>query len=734
MRSQTLCCPGRALFLALLLAASAVPCRSEAADSKNSKAERPPATQSAFADTTRPVMFLDQMEITSSRYPRAFYDSPRSLSFVSRKELTEAMPAVPGDVLSVLPGVDNSKDSPWEQRPVLRGLGGQRVLVLMDGDPINSARGNGPHPSLVDPAQIDRIEIVRGPSSVSYGSDALGGVINIITRPAPFAGETNHLNGGATLGASSVDHQVNGDLQLMPQLGRLTAFISTGARKADDFETPDNGKIENSSFRAYNAMANLRYPLSDRTTLTGGWQLYRGREIGIPGLDFSSPQFSQTFNFPFYDRNSVQLMAEHTHDATSWFASSSVKGYWQDESRNFFSKMSFDNSLLGPGPPGTTVINTDRNMDLNTYGVRAQASSRKFARYSATFGVDAARDVTGGTNMDHTVGYDPSGAPSGSETWVESMSVPKGNFDNAGVFAQGEAYLHPQWTLSYGARYTHYRDRVDDQPQFGFAARNVDNDALCGTAGLVYSPLANLHLSANVANGYRQPNAQDLFFNGPASVGVVVGNPDLTPEKSVSTDFGVRWSPGHVALAGNLFYSTYDDLIDAVQIAPPPAPGAPATYQYVNITAARIWGGEAEGEWQIRRQWRARAAVAGAIGDVTSRDAIQKLYGVDQAQAPLPGVPPFKGGATLRWTNASGRWWVEPGTRFSWRTNRQDLSAFSTFRKEWIVGDVMSGVRFGSSQSLQLGIRNFTNRAYTQPLASLEEPGRSVVGSLSTAF
>ena len=232
----------------LIAALSFLAVRAHAADGKASKADtgNKTASSSALADTTKPVLFLNQVEVTSSRYPRAYFESPQALSFVSRKDLNEAMPNVPGDVLGVLPGVDNSKDSPWEQRPVLRGLGGQRVLVLMDGDPINSARGNGPHPSLVDPSQIDRIEVVRGPSSVSYGSDAIGGVINIVTRPAPVAQSTNSLRGGATIGASSVDNQLNGDLHLLPQIGKLTAFISTGARKAEDFQTPDNGKVANS--------------------------------------------------------------------------------------------------------------------------------------------------------------------------------------------------------------------------------------------------------------------------------------------------------------------------------------------------------------------------------------------------------------------------------------------------------------------------------------------------------
>src|SRR5262249_4487237 len=155
----------------------------------------------------------------------------------------------------------------------------------------------------------------------------------------------------------------------------------------------------------------------------------------------------------------------------------------------------------------------------------------------------------------------------GSAAYATSRSLPKGRFDSYAAFAQTEWYLHPEWTLHVGGRYTHYRDRTDfgvaqpasngpgpPQPEVDFQPMKVDNDAVAGSAGLVFAPRPDLHLSVNVANGYRQPNAQDLFFNGPASVGIVLGNADLKPEKSISSDVGLRWGPGALALSGNLFY------------------------------------------------------------------------------------------------------------------------------------------------------------------------------------
>jgi TonB-dependent heme/hemoglobin receptor len=708
------------------------------------------STQAAApADTTKPALFLKQVVVTGARYPKAYYESPQALSFVSRAQIRDQDPTVLGDVLSTLPGVDNSKDSPWEQRPVLRGLGGQRVLVLMDGSPMNSARGNGPHPSLVGPQQVDRVEVVRGPSSVAYGSDALGGAINIITREAPPTGLTD-VSGAASLGYSSVDQQRNGYLELLPRVGKLSAFLSTAGRKAEDFDSP-NGEVKFSSFSDYNALANLRYDVTSKTALKAAYQLYRAHDVGIPGLSFETPPFSQEFSFPFYDRDYVHLVAEHRYDRT-WLDRATVKGYWQRESRNFFSHEDASIAALPPGPPpppgaDRRLTDQDRNFDLSTYGVQLQATSPKTSYHLFTAGVDAARDLTDGDNIRHRHWTDSNGATVLQESDRVTASVPDGTFDNYGGYAQSDWYLRPQLTLSAGARYTHYAYDTEAGVNVAgnaFEAQSQSDDALCGSVGLVYAPHPDLHLSANVANGYRQPNAQDLFFSGPASVGFVIGNENLKPERSVSYDAGVRWGPGDLALSGNLFYSTYEDLIDAVYVKttssdyPAYAQGQPA-YMYQNISTARIWGGEAEGEWRFMPQWLARASVAGAIGDITSHDAIQTLYGVDADQVPLANVPPFKGGASLRWRNDAGWLWVEPSMRFSWRTNRlppptPGVPQPSAFKQEWLVGDLFASVSIPSGQRLLVGVRNLADTEYQQPLGSLDEPGRSFVATLSTNF
>lgn len=714
-------------------------------------AAAPGSESRAPSDTLKKLVFLKEILVTGTRYPRAYFESPQALSFVSREQLREHALSVVGDALRDLPGVDDSEDSPWEQRPVVRGLTGQRVLVLMDGSPMNSVRGNGPHPSLVDPAQVERIEVVRGPSSVAYGSDALAGVINIITREAEFTGPGQMLRGSATIGGSTADRQRTGRLELMPRVGKLSAFLSGGARKAEDYESP-NGKIPNSAFDDYDALANLRYDLAGHLALRAGYQFYRGQDIGVAGLNTAEPGYALRFSFPQYQRDAAHLALEH-HSADRWLATSRVNLYWQREYRNFFSHEAMDKSLMGGSfpPPDvaaeTRLTDQNRFLDLNTYGFQAQLASAKTRSYRLSAGVDAARDVTGGDNVRSRTFLDATGDPLGPASKLVTTSVPRGHFDNYGAFTQSEWYLDPRWTLSAGGRYTRYHYRTDawaSKPGFPRPGARHDDDALSGSLGLVYAPREDLHLSANVASAYREPNAQDLFFAGAASGQIYVfGNPDLKPEHCVSYDLGLRWGPGALALSGNLFYSTYRDLIDAVYVRNQPdllAEAAPLTaYQYANISRARIWGGEAQGEWRFLSRWSVRAALAGAVGDITSRAAIQEVYQLAADRVPLTGVPPLKGSLALRWHDKQERFWVEPSARASWRTNRlpPEIPAVgepSEFKKEWIAGDLFAGARVPSGQSLTLGVRNFTDRPYRQALSSVVEPGVSFVARLTTEF
>src|SRR5262249_13324629 len=287
-----------------------------------------------------------------------------------------------------------------------------------------------------------------------------------------------------------------------------------------------------------------RWDFTRQTDLKLGWQLYRGHDIGIPGLSFAFPGASQDFGFSYYNRDYVHLTLDHAR-TNSWLAGTRVKAYWQQERRNFDSDQSLAWYLFpafglpAVGPPGSAAdtaaasTHQDRYLDISTYGFQAQLTSVKTTRSLFTMGIDAARDLTGGNNVRFRTFQDGGGAPINGTSQLVTASIPEGHFDNYGLYGQTEWYVRPEWTLHAGGRYSLYSYRTDPFTPSPAApttpAMSVDDGALCGSVGLVWSPIKDLHASANVANGFREPNAQDLFFNGPASVGYVLGNPNLDP-------------------------------------------------------------------------------------------------------------------------------------------------------------------------------------------------------------
>ena len=537
----------------------------------------------------------------------------------------------------------------------------------------------------------------------------------------------------------------------MPRLGKLAAFLAVGNRRALDYKIPTLGRVPQSGFRDWDALANLRYPLTPRLSLRGGGQLYRGTHISLPGLLTEAPGFFQSFSFPYYDRDAAHLTL--TRDIPEGrLATARATVYWQRERRNFYSHEEVDTTYYVPpaGVPDNAIqfTNQDRLLDLSTWGFQAQVTTRRTDNSFLCAGLDLASDHTDGDNVRHRYWDDIYGTRVLTGPDRLTASVPDGSFASLAGYGQGEWYVDPRWTVNAGARLTHYRYRTSlglkaegatPAANTYFQPMRTDDDALCSSLGLVFTARPDLHVSANVATGYREPNAQDLFFDGPASVGTVLGNPALKPERSTSYDVGLRWGPGDLGVSGNLFSSTYQDLIEPVDITVTGLPtGAPHTYQYVNISRARIKGAELEAEARFGR-YSARVSMAGQIGDITSADAILRLYGVVQSKAPLANVPPFKGMASLRWRDATGRVWVEPSARWSWRTNRLPLPtpgvpAFSTFKKEWLVGDVMVGARLPRGQKVVVGVRNLADRVYRLPVGSIVEPGRSFVGTVTVDF
>ena len=186
-----------------------------------------------------------------------------------------------GEALQHQPGVANRSFGPGASRPIIRGFDGDRVLLMEDG--IRSgdlSSQSGDHGVTIDPNGLERVEIVRGPATLLYGSNAVGGVVNAITphesqRESPIPG--THGQVGADTGSANAQAGTNASVQHTTD--RLLVWAGGGTRRAGDYETPE-GTIENSATRLSNGRAGVGY-LGDRLFASGGFQIEDGRH-GVP--------------------------------------------------------------------------------------------------------------------------------------------------------------------------------------------------------------------------------------------------------------------------------------------------------------------------------------------------------------------------------------------------------------------------------------------------------------------
>ncbi len=189
--------------------------------------------QSEMPDTFR----VDPIVVTATRGPREASKIPQPVSVVQRRDLVQQVPNTVTDLFRNLPGLDVTGVGVNQGRPEIRGQRGQRILLLEDGLRLNNFRRQqdfGELPALVDVNGVDRVEVVRGPASVLYGSDAIGGVVNIITR-TPRA-EGFHAFGSLRYG--DVENQKSGSARVYGRNGSFTVRAGGTVREADAYEAP----------------------------------------------------------------------------------------------------------------------------------------------------------------------------------------------------------------------------------------------------------------------------------------------------------------------------------------------------------------------------------------------------------------------------------------------------------------------------------------------------------------
>jgi outer membrane receptor protein involved in Fe transport len=573
-------------------------------------AQDAPQEEPAASDTLKPVI-LKPLAVTATRAPRDIYVTAAPISVLDTLVLHEQTPNTAADVLKNLPGLDINGVGTNQTRPSIRGQRGQRILLLEDGLRMNNARRQsdfGELPAIVGINALQQVEVVRGPASVLYGTDAIGGVINLRTSAAPPPSAGDLYGGRVSFVYRDEGEQIRPNVDFFGRAGRLGFRGTASYRNADDFFAPsgtfgditldDDVRVFGTGVEDQNYSLVLDYAASLRHSVFVKGELYKAADGGfgyVSNEDLGDPDaVSIIISYP--DQEVRKLTAGYRGSQLGWAVADrvDVTGYYMDNERDFVLDVFIP---FGSPAVGLSVLN-ENFTDLESVGVRAEAAKLLAGRHLLTYGLDYYRDDSQNTDTGTTTFI---GGPPGPPDVDNKPRVPFATYSRFGLFAQGDLALHDRVSLILGARFQDVRSKTKDTPGLDeplVEGIESDEQTVVGAANLLVEVAPYLNLVGTVGRGFRAPNLIELYFTGPTpeGAGFLVPNPGLEAETSLNFDAGLKYRRSNVAFEGYYFRN---EIRDGIRIEPVPDSviGPFQVFQDVNVDKLRFQGIELLAEY-----------------------------------------------------------------------------------------------------------------------------------------
>ena len=458
-------------------------------------------------------------------------------TLLSGSQIAQRNPENLMQALETVPGVSQVSEG-HAAVPAVRGLARGRTLFLIDGGRVTAERRVGPSGTFLDPAVIEGIDVARGPGSVAYGSDALGGVVSVRTRRAE-PGSPLRARVTATIGAGVPE--ARGSVELSRGFARGGVLVQAHVRNAEDYDSAD-GEVFNSGWEDRGFLVNFTHAVA-RGLFTAAWQSDFGRDFERPRNNSRTVRFY----YPF----------ENSHRFTSSYQIPDVAGFRQIAFTGFLGsyEQRTDQDRFATASTGRSIERAD--VSANDFHVKGSAE-----RQVGSARVELGLDVNGRFGLealDITQAFDLGGAITRDTT---NVSVDDARRTDTGVYLQVESALGTRARVSAGVR----GDRVTTRNVAGFFGdRSTAHAAASGFGAVSVMPVSRLTLTAQVSRGFRDPVLSDRYFRGPSGRGFITGNPDLEPETSVQLDLAARYAVARTQLGVFFYHYRITDLVERYQ-------------------------------------------------------------------------------------------------------------------------------------------------------------------------
>ena len=643
---------------------------------------------------------------------------------VDKKTIEASSFFSPADALRRETGISLVRDAVWATSLNVRGLSEQRLIVMADGDRIQTATDHSAALSVFDMNTIEKIEVIKGASSVLYGTGAMGGVVNFVTQRPTYT-STPQTNGNVETGFNTANNLWTNGINLQFSTNQWYLGLNGSFRTAGNIRTP-GGTLPNSQFHdaSWGLRGGIMY--SPNQEVLVNYQHFTGWDIGLPG----GRSFPATAAARYKGVGRDQLSGEYIlSDISPELKKVSFKLYTQSITRDV---------ELKPADHTVTMFPSSNNI---TSGVKLSSDWKFTDSHNLILGAEGWQRNAYTSRLTIKQTSDSTSIGTGDQP------TPKVHMLDLGAFAHYSWKIIPgRWTLNAGLRLDYIRTSNDSafSPLYQYKssgdkisyvknlarrvtfASSVHQDiAYAAHVDVVYNPAFGQQLALSLANSYRAASIEERFklieLSGPKHV----GNPDLKPEKGMFSDLNYTFSASRFRLKADVYANYLNDLITErygtyTYINASGNSTTEQAYVNVNVSKALFLGAELEGKWKINDLFSLLAnASYTRARDIDANDF-------------LPQIPPMSGYASFDYQSKK-----QLGASFSalWAVRQNENAADETATAGHIVYNmnVHSGNIVLNESQLQLfaGVDNILDTAYMDHLSTTRgvlklEPGRNI--------
>ncbi len=632
-----------------------------------------------------PITRLPEIAVSATGFEQDTAEVPATISTIDAQQIDRGLVRSLQDLFRYEPGVSvNSDPTRFGANSInIRGLEGNRVQLLVDGirAPSLFQFGIGPFNNsgraFVDLDSLKRVEILRGPASSLYGSDALGGVVSYMTKDpldyldlasSPFYGAFKSAYASSDSGWANTGTVAYGTEQWQA-LALYTYFTGHEQQNMGSNATVGPARTEPNpqDIRQRNLLLKGVFQPAAGHRVRAAYEWFdRNSDTEVLSLNSSTPRTASIDGDDDNRRERYSLDYAYTNPQRGWLAGLTANLYQQTSTTDSSSLETRVNTSRGCSGvlPGANrcVIPRQFDFEQRITGLSAQLESLlngDAVHHRILWGVDAS-DTDSSALRDATVYNLTLGTVSKT---LSGETFPLRDFPNTstrqiGVYVQDQiSLLDDRLMLTPALRFDDYRLKVHPDALYlanlapGVQATDFSDNAWSPKLAAMLRLTPNLSAYGNYAFGFRAPPFDDVnaAFRNPVQSYVLIPNPNLVSETSRGLELGLKGQAGESSYGLAAFYNRYRDFIDSMhQLDCPSDPncvsGYSGTFQAVNLARVRIYGIEAKGQWALDRHW----TLAGSIAYANGKD--------ETADQPLNSINPLTGVAGVHYTASSGDW------------------------------------------------------------------------------